>query len=283
MEKLPSSPNVAGTDLRSIVGSMSLRPFTNFLAVLPAVACASPSMPQAAPSRSTASPSADVRPSELTTPPSAGVPSAAASAFPPAASETSDSAKPVPMALPTACADPSSSVCLPPRDFVDRLCTKPRQDVALALFAKATPFARMYLRGRLDELRVHEEVLALRYHEVAKNGVRVGNSVGSYDVLRWDGSCSMAVDVEMVSRSRPAHPRVARVQWHRLSEKVQDALVGGSSAVRTAHSRRGKECLGAMSGEVSAACERADAALVDAIVEYVRNGGMLPTPEASPQ
>jgi hypothetical protein len=140
----------------------------------------------------------------------------------------------------------------------------------------------MYLRGTLDELRLHEEVLALRYHEVSKNGIRVGNSVGSYDVLRWDGSCSMAVDAEMVSRIRPPHPRVARVQWHRLSEKLQEALVAGSSAVQRAHSRRGKECLGAMSGDVSAACEKADAALVDAIVEYVRNGGLLPAPEASP-
>ena len=270
-----------GTDAAfdSIVVSGSLRLLTNFLAVLRLVACASPSIPQTAASRSTAPPSADV-------------PSSAAAASLPAASETavsggasnvhssfrprSGEAGDVP-----SCADPSSSLCLPPPDFVDLLCAKPRQDAALALFAKATPFARMYLRGTLDELRPHEEVLALRYHEVSKNGIRVGNSVGSYDVLRWDGSCSMAVDAEMVSRIRPPHPRVARVQWHRLSENVQQALVAGSSAVQRAHSRRGKECLGAMSGDVSAACEKADAALVDAIVEYVRSGGLLPAPEAS--
>jgi len=227
--------------------------------VLAVVGCASPSIPNAAH-------------------PSAG------SASPPVPSEgaVAGSAEVVPIHLPTDCADRSSSVCVPPPDFVDRLCGKPHQQVALSLFAKATPFARLYLRGRYDELRSHEEVLALRYHEVSTSGVRVGNSTGSYDVLRWDGSCSMAVDAEMVSRNRPAHPRAARVQWHRLSEKVQDALVAGSTAVRSARSRRGKECLGAMIGGVSAACERADAALVEAVVDYLRNGGMLPAPETSP-
>ena len=34
-----------------------------------------------------------------------------------------------------------------------------------------------------------------------------------------------------------------------------------------------------MSGDVSAACEKADAALVQAIVEYVRGGGSLPAPD----
>jgi hypothetical protein len=34
-----------------------------------------------------------------------------------------------------------------------------------------------------------------------------------------------------------------------------------------------------MTGDVSAACEKADAALADAIVDYVRSGGALPGPE----
>jgi hypothetical protein len=61
---------------------------------------------------------------------------------------------------------------------------------------------------------------------------------------------------------------------------LQDALVASSDAVKRAHARRGKECKGAMSGEVSAACQKADQALVDAVVDYVREGGKLPEPDA---
>jgi hypothetical protein len=37
-----------------------------------------------------------------------------------------------------------------------------------------------------------------------------------------------------------------------------------------------------MSGDVSLACEKADDALVSAIVEYVRSGGALPPPDDAP-
>lgn len=163
---------------------------------------------------------------------------------------------------------------------MDRLCNKPHQDIALWLLGKDTPFTRLYLRGKMDELAFDEEVLALRFHGVPKGGIQVGNSTGSYDVLRWDGSCAMAVDAEMVTKSRPAKPRVARVQWHRIAGPTQDALIAGSDAVKHARAKRGKECQGAMSGDVSAACQKADASLVDAVVDYVRSGGSLPLPDA---
>src|SRR5579872_3698796 len=76
--------------------------------------------------------------------------------------------------MPTACADPNGTVCTPPSSFVDKLCAKPHQDQALALFSKSTPFSRLYLRGKLDELSPDEEVLALRFHGVAKGGMVVG-------------------------------------------------------------------------------------------------------------
>jgi hypothetical protein len=171
-------------------------------------------------------------------------------------------------------------VCTPPPDFVERLCTKPHQDAALALFGKVTPFTRMYLRGKMDELAFDEEVLALRYHPVPKNGIQVGSAAGSYDVLRWDGSCSRAVDADMLTKNKPPRPRSAKVQWHRLADKTQTALIGGSDAVKKTHLQRGKECKGAMSGDVSSGCEKADAALVEAIVDYVRGGGNLPPPDS---
>jgi hypothetical protein len=183
-------------------------------------------------------------------------------------------------AVPGACADPSAPVCTPPPDYVDRLCSKPHQEIALALFAKTTPFTRLYLRGKLDELFFDEEVITLRLHAVPKNGIQVGSASGSYDVLRWDGTCAMAVDADMLSHTRPPKPRSARVLWHRIGDKAQTALIVASDAVKKAHARRGKECRGAMTGDVSAACQKADATLVDAIVDYVRGGGTVPAPDA---
>jgi hypothetical protein len=138
----------------------------------------------------------------------------------------------------------------------------------------------MYLRGKMDELTTDEEVIALRYHGVPKNGIQVGSAAGSYDVLRWDGTCSKAVDADALTRNRPSRPRAARMQWHRLGEKTQTALIVASLAVKRAHAKRGKECQGAMSGDVSASCEKADAELADAIVDYVRGGGAMPAPDA---
>jgi len=181
--------------------------------------------------------------------------------------------------LPTACADTSADLCTPPGPFVERLCARPHQEVALALFRKASPFTRLYLKARLDELAFDEEVLALRFHAQPKGGMIVGSGKGTYDVLRWDGSCSRGVEAEVFSRSRPPRPRAAHVQWHRVGGRMQGALIASSDAVKRAHSKRGKECKGAMSGDVSAACEKADAALVEAIVDHVRTSDDLPDPE----
>ena len=184
--------------------------------------------------------------------------------------------------LPKACDDPGASVCLPPSEFVDRLCESPRQDVALALFAHGTPFTRGYLRGKLDELAWDEEVLLVRFRTPKTTGVIVGSNLGSYDVLRWDGTCSRAIEAEMVTRTRPPQPTTARIRWHRMSARVQDALVAASDPVKRARSRRGKECKGAMTGEVSATCDNADEGLTRAVVDYVRSVGQLPAPEAIP-
>lgn len=198
-----------------------------------------------------------------------------------AAAPASASAQaPAPSArLPTACANPQAPVCVPPGNFVDRLCQRPHQEVALALFSK-TPFTRLYLKGKMDELSFQEEVLALRFHGQAKGGMQVGSGNGSYDVLRWDGSCSMAVDADVLSTGSPPRAAAARVLWHRIGDKMQDALIAGSDTINKAHAKRGKECQGAMSGDVSAACQKADLALAFAVVDYVRGGGALPVPDA---
>jgi hypothetical protein len=181
--------------------------------------------------------------------------------------------------LPTACADKGAEVCTPSSAYVERLCAKPHQDIALALLASGTPFTRMYMRGKMDELVLDEEVLVLRFHPVPKNGMQVGSASGTYDVLRWNGDCSMAVDADMLTRNKPPRLRTARVKWHRLGDRAQTAFITASEAVKRAHTKRGKECQGAMSGDVSAACEKADLALVDAVVDYLRGGGTVPAPD----
>src|SRR5882672_11688485 len=97
--------------------------------------------------------------------PAAGSASSAPAATPDPPSSTAH--------LPGTCADPSAPVCTPPADFVERMCAKPTQDVALALFSKETPFTRLYLKGRLDELDFDEEVIALRFHGPQKGGMVV--------------------------------------------------------------------------------------------------------------
>ena len=184
-----------------------------------------------------------------------------------------------PATLPNACADRSADLCVPPRSFVERLCAKPHQDAALALFGKKAPFTHLYLKSRIDELSFDEEVLALVFHTQPKGGMIVGSGNGTYDVLRWDGSCARGVEAEVFTRTRPPKPRAAHVQWHRVGERTQSALIATSEAVKRAHTKRGRECTGAMTGDVSAACEKADASLVEAIVECVRTTDSLPEPD----
>ncbi len=216
-------------------------------------------------------------------PPAQGSLASAGSAEPgPVANDAPPAPATAPVHLPDACADPSAPLCTPPGDFVERLCARPLQDVALSLFSKETPFTRLYLKGKLDELDFEEEVLALRVHAPQKGGMVVGSGQGTYDVLRWDGTCSRGVEAEMLGKSAPGKPRSAHVQWHRIGSSLQDALVAASEPVKKAHAKRGKECQGAMSGDVSKSCMVADQALVDAIVDYVRGHGNLPPPAVLP-
>jgi hypothetical protein len=218
--------------------------------------------------------------SEPSRPPPAA-PTPVASEAPTAPAASAEASPPAPH-LPGACADPSAPVCTPPGDFVERLCAKSMQDVALALFSKETPFTRLYLKGKLDELDFDEEVLALRFHGPQKGGMVIGNGSGTYDVLRWDGTCSRGVEAEMLVRAHPGRPRSAHIQWHRIGSAMQDALIAGSDPVKRAHAKRGKECQGASSGDVSKSCEAADHALVDAITDSVRSRGGLPEPASLP-
>jgi hypothetical protein len=181
---------------------------------------------------------------------------------------------------------------VPDAGFVKRMCNGSFPDVALLLMAKDAPFTRMYMKGDVDgwnadggasaraRLRFDEEMLVLRRRTPPANGIVVGSGGAGYLVMRWDGNCYTLEDPELTTR-RPPSPRHASMPWRLYAESTKTALLK-SPKILAAYQRRGKECKGAVSGEVSRACEQADTALSAAIVAEVRGGLAVPTPEHLP-
>lgn len=193
--------------------------------------------------------------------------------------------------VPTTC-EQKDNVCLPPVAFVKRLCAGFHPDVALSLFAKGTPFTRAYLTrdtdawnasggaSSSDRLLFDEEVLIL-YRRVPETGGMVVSGAGAgYDVLRWDGSCA-SLAAEEVRLQAPPKPKFAPIPWKSLDQKTQEALKADEKLGKIIAERR-KECKGATIGTVSLKCEKVDKQMSLAIVEFVRNGGSLPTPAPLP-
>jgi hypothetical protein len=192
--------------------------------------------------------------------------------------------------LPTACADPGAKECLPPPAFVKRLCSDFYPNVALALFAKGTPWTRAYLSRNVeawnasggasssDKLEFDEEVLVLLHRVPDTGGMTVSGSSGGYDVLRWDGTCASLMGEE-ITLKLPPRAKHAKIPWKSLDDKVREALQADEKVGKVVTERR-KECKGATIGEVSLKCVKADTALSAVIVDFVREGGTLPPPKA---
>ena len=189
------------------------------------------------------------------------------------------------------CASHDGNVCLPDPGFVKRVCNGSYPDVALLLFSKDAPFTRVYLRSDIDgwnaeggasaraKLFFDEEVLALRRREAPKNGVVVGAG-GGWLVMRWDGNC-YTVEENEVTQKKPPTAKHAPMPFRFYGERTKTALLE-SEKVLAAYKRRGKECKGATSGEVTKSCEQADASLSAAIVTEIRGGKTIPLPEKLP-
>lgn len=183
-------------------------------------------------------------------------------------------------------------LCVPDPAFVKRLCAGTFPDVGLLLMSKDAPFARMYMRGDTDgwnadggasaraRLYTDEEMLVLKRRAPATNGIVVGSGGASFLVMRWDGNC-YTLDEGELSAKAPRSPRHASLPFRFFSEQTKNALLARPK-ILAAYQARGKECKGAMSGDVSKACERADAALSAAIVTEIRAGLTIPTPETIP-
>jgi hypothetical protein len=194
--------------------------------------------------------------------------------------------------VPAACAVPDATTCVPEPAFVKRMCNGSFPDVALVLMGKDTPFVRMYMRGDVDgwnadggasaraRLRFDEEMLVVRRRTAATSGIVVGSGGGGYLVMRWDGNCYTLEDSDLTSK-KPPTPKVPPIPWRLLGDRTKNALLK-SPKILAAYQKRGKECKGAISGEVTRACEQADSALTNAIVAGIRSGLALPAPEHLP-
>ena len=197
---------------------------------------------------------------------------------------------PAALTMPTAC-DPGDT-CTPPITFVDALCNGTYLEATLTLFAKGSPWTRGYLKGDTEswyasgggssraKLLFDEEVLVLRVHAPSTSGVVVGNGATVSDVVRWDGLCYTVDSGQLTMKSAPKakHPTLP---FHHLSEAMSSAMLK-DGAVLAAYKKRGKECRGVTTGDVTLACEQADRGLGDAVVAFVRGGGTLPPPNKIP-
>ena len=193
--------------------------------------------------------------------------------------------------LPKDCAK-KGGTCVPPKGFVQKLCSGSYPAVGLYLFANKSPWTHGYLRGRTKAwnasggasdngwLEFDEEVLILAERKADMGGMQVSGAGASYDALRWDGSC-VTLSSEEVTLDKPPTPKAAKVEWRFLDDNVQEAL-RANEAVNKAYLGRRQECKGATSGDVSMKCVKADQKLSDEIVAYVRSGGSLPAPTKRP-
>jgi hypothetical protein len=218
--------------------------------------------------------------------PDAPVPVPVASATPDAKKDTG------PEPMPTTC-EKKGDVCSPPFKWVKRLCGGFYPDVALAMFAKDSPWTRGYLtrdtqawnasggESSSDKLVYDEEVLVLAHKEADTGGMVVSGSSGGYDVLRWDGTCASLAGEEVTTRVPPNRAKAAKIAWKSLDLKVRDALAADERIGKIDATRR-KECKGVTLGDVSDKCEKADKQLATAIVDFVRKGGTLPPPGKLP-
>ncbi len=189
------------------------------------------------------------------------------------------------LVIPTECANANPDRCAPPAPFVDRLCSGSHPDAALAMFRKGTPWTRAYLtrdveawrasgrRSAAMSMALGEEVLVVSRRE--SGGMIVGG--GSYDIIRWDGSCASLMADELAWK-RPTDAGHAIVPWRKLDERTRGALAEHSEIARL-EARRRKECRTAGLGAGSPACAEIDERLSGSVVNFVRRGGALPVTE----
>jgi hypothetical protein len=194
--------------------------------------------------------------------------------------------------IPTECSKLSKETCVPAGKWVSRLCSDVYADVAIFMFQSGSPWQRMYLTRETDavnasggasvvgKLAFDEEVLVLRHRVAGADDIQVGTGSGSYDALRWDGSC-VSLEGEEVTSNAPPRAKTSRIEWRWLGEDMQQALRKDSTVDETYVARK-KECKGVTMGSVSKKCEQLDGKLIQITADYVRGASGLPQPQHQP-
>lgn len=192
--------------------------------------------------------------------------------------------------VPTQC-HKSGSICSPDPKFVKRLCNGKFPSLGLYLFSNPA-WTRGYLTRRTQAwnasggasdsgwVEFDEEVLILYARVADAGGMQVSGAGGSFDALRWDGSC-VTLQSEEVTMSKAPAPKYPAIDFRYLDDDTQEAL-RKDDKVNTAWQARRKECKGATSGEVSLKCVKADEGLTKAVIAFVRGGGNIPEPKKLP-
>lgn len=194
-----------------------------------------------------------------------------------------------PEGVPSQCVQ-RMGACMPPITWAESVCQEVYPDLALYMFRKGTPWTRYYMRTGLnavngwgptvdEDLVFQEEVIVIN-HRLRKDALDVEGSAGTFDVIRWNGSC-VTLDVNEVTPKQPRRPKHSRVDFRALGEAMQEALLNDETIKQTYRERR-KECRGASIGRVTKRCEVLDGQLGDVIAEYVRESSELPLPSAAP-
>jgi hypothetical protein len=188
------------------------------------------------------------------------------------------------MAIPADCTARDHDVCALPTEFVERLCQSMIPEVALALFAKGSPWTRgyatrdtraWYVGGARSASSIvfDEELVVLQFRAAENRGLVISGAQGNYDAVRWDGSC-VTLDASELTLKKPPKPKVSPIAWKRLDEKTRE-LLDADARIRGAEERWTKECHGDAPHASEDACVRAHQSLSDTIAGYVRGGGEL--------
>ncbi len=212
------------------------------------------------------------------------------------AASDADATEKVDEPLPTACGAEGSvkdaKACLPPATFAKKLCGGSYPEVALSLFAKGTPWTRVWLAGDVDawnasggglthraKLAFDEEVIVLSRHGAASmGGIVMTGAQASFEVVRSDGTCVSVMEGEITTK-RPPAPKPASVPWTRLEEGTRKALLA-SPKVKTSLDALAKACANATTDRK--VCEKADRAFSASVLDTVRAGAALPLPSRRP-
>lgn len=185
----------------------------------------------------------------------------------------------------------SGNICSPDPAFVKRLCGGKFPSLGLYLFSNPA-WTRGYLTRRTQAwnasggasdsgwVEFDEEVLILYARVPDAGGMQVSGAGGSYDALRWDGSC-VTLQSEEVTLTRAPAPKFPSIDFRYLDDDTQEALRQDAKINKAWQSRR-QECKGATSGDVSMKCVKADEALTRSVIGYVRGGGSVPEPKKLP-